>query len=260
MSEVTVPPGVRFQFEQRAQEICELAKIDYGEQAQIASEMTQLMEERWRTLQVKLTTDDAMNASLGSLGSASDVASVYLGGFRGFWHRLFYSKRYSLHRMVIPIIFCLFHNWLRSSGSLEIHVWSSKDLEWRFVLYGWDYYIGVIVLVTIVTTRWLTKAVGLPKFIGECMAVVIALALFSDIAFEWVRSVANLLNSDWRRMAGLDNVPYWEELLAIIAEMGFFLFEAFLFFPMLGLVVAEIFDLGARRKARRKREQQRVGN
>jgi hypothetical protein len=270
MSEITVPPGVRFQFEQRAQEVCELAKIDYGDQAQIVSEMTQLMEERWRTLQVKLTTDDAMIASLESFGSAGDVASAYRGGFKGYCHRLIYYRRYSLHRMVAPIIFCLFHNWLRTSGSLQVHVLSSKDLEWRFVLYGWDYYIGVISLVTIIVVRMIADKVSKPDPSEEkaielhtCFQIAgfaVVLFLFADIATEWIHSVSSLLDSDWRHMAGLDNVARWEELMAIIVYIGAFLFEAFFFFPMLGLVGAEIFDMGERKKARRKREQQRVGN
>ena len=156
--EDTIPKLIRYRFLAVAQEVCDRAKVDYWEYPEVVSGLREQLETSYRAYdRAGLYKDDAEARALEDFGSIEAVANIHRDGWRGLWQRLISNQRYSVHRLVAPVLYCLFHSELRTQGSQEITVYGST-WHWSFVLYGWDYYIGVIVLITTVTTRAITRS------------------------------------------------------------------------------------------------------
>ena len=248
-----ISPAVTFQFEQFASRICDEAKVEFVDRPYRIREWMIRMEELFRrnVADGRTTDEAAAEAALSSFGPVENIVKGLRGGIKGLWFRLRFYDRYSVHRLLSPVAFCFLHHELRSSGSLNITIFSAHDYSWRFVMFGWDYYIGVITLASIVTTRFLCRKFAIPKLLGQIVALAIATALFLQIGHEWGQSVMNHFTT-WAREPQLEpGIPSWKVSTFATFLLVCYLVEAISFIFVATLVAAEIFDLPGLRRTKR---------
>ena len=253
MAEDTVPRPIRYRFLEQAQQVCDLAKVDYWEYSEMLSSLREQMETSYRAYdRAGLYKDEAEEKALEDFGSVEEVASVHRGGWRGLWHRLLFTQRYSVYRLIAPVLFCMLHLSMKTTGTLGITVLASGDLVWRIALFGWDFYVGVIVIAVIFASRWSVRYLRVPKAVAEITALILAFLLFGELVQEWFAAVAN-----WFVISRIvDDVPRWKNMLAGSVYMVGYVIEAFTFLAVVTLSAAEILDIPAchRRVIEAKRE------
>jgi hypothetical protein len=248
----TISPAIRFQFEEFASRICDEGKVEAGDRPYKMREWTGRLERLFRERLADGKTTDEVGAefAIETFGPAKNMIKMLRGGWKGLWHRLLYHQSYSVHRLVAPVVFILLHCWLRSAGSIEIHITASKDTAFRFLTFGWNYYIGVMTLVTIVITRAATRRLRIPKLLGQVAAAAFTLWLFYVVADEWIVSVRHHFKT-WADAARLEpEIPPWAENAFGSFLLALFIIEAVAFFFVLALTIAEIFDFPMRRKVK----------
>jgi hypothetical protein len=135
----------------------------------------------------------------------------------------------------------MLHVWYRTTGSLEITLLPGNEFMSRMILFGWNYYIGVIIIAVIMAARLTTRFLRIPKQITQILAMLVTVWLFAEIAVEWRASVAN-----WFVISRIvDNVPRWKnDLVGGEFAVGYVV-EAFTFFFVFILSAAEIFEIPA---------------
>ena len=259
---VRISPGVSFAFEKAASDTCEEAKVDYPDRPYQMREWVGRMEANFRALTAagKTTDEDACWVAI-TLFSPKNTAKMRLGGLKSWWHRLFFYERYSVHRLIAPVVFCTLHSWLRSSGSLEVNVISKQELGIQFLMFSWNYYVGVYTIVIITVFRLIAKRFrpfGLSGFYTKAvcqgagtMAIIL---LFVEIGQEWIGSVEN-----WFAKLNMpdEGHPWANNLLGAQYALGYTL-EAVTVFAILALVFAEIFDLPALVREQKELQRSRI--
>jgi hypothetical protein len=258
---VTIPPAVRFRFEQFTSRLCDLAKVDYLDRPEKSRQWMIELEKQWRTKAEKLDTDLATEETLVEFGNAETVARGYRRGLKGFWERLLYYERYKLHRLVFPAAVCLLHHWVRQSSSVRVTIISTHDFRFSYINPNWDYYVGILFVATFILPSLLTKLLPRWDKLVRFVASFVALWLFWVIFRECIESVGYIwddFNSGgWHRPA--ENVPMWEDAAAGVLWVFALLFEVVALLVMVPVVASEIFDLPSiRRRKIEERERQRA--
>ena len=255
MPEDRIPDAFRFKFLEQAEAVCELAKVDYWEHTQVLSELREQMEAAYRAYdQAGLYKDDAKARTLEDFGSPQLIARIYRDGLRGLCYRLFFFRRYALHRLLSLVIFCLVHSWLRSQGSIELNIFSDGNYEWRVAIFGWGYWGGIFIIIPILLARLIPRYPKVCKLVGNLAAVGLVLVFSAEIVSEWRYSVRDVLHHI-KAHTMFDNHPQWGSTPLGIVVLSLFFLEAIAFFVVLALAGAEIFDLSERRKNRMENRQ-----
>jgi hypothetical protein len=245
----TISPAIRFRFEEFASRLCDEGKVEAVERPYKIREWTGRLERLFRERIADGMTTDEVGAvfAIETFGPAESIIKMLRGGLRGLWHRLVYHQSYSVHRLVAPVVFILLHCWLRTSDSLKVRVTTG---EISYVWFGWNYYIGVMTLVTIVITRAATRILRIPKLIGQVAAFGFTVWLFYVVAGEWLFSIKEHFRI-WAISPGLEpEIPVWAEHAFGGFLLALFIIEALAFFFVLALTIAEIFDFPMRRRMR----------
>lgn len=261
MAEEIIPKPILFKFETVAQEVCDLAKVDYWEQSEVLSSLREQMEISYRTYeQADRFEDDPETKALEDFGSPKDVARVHRDGIRGLWHRLLFNQRYAVHRLVGPIIFCLWHFFFKTAGGMSIIIVGSDRIRLHIPIFGWDYYIGVIIITLTLLPRLVPKKVRHLRQIIEAVALIVAVwFFFGKLASEWMESMLN-----WRHTWDSYADPAgWNNDLGELIDLCGYLLEAVSFFFVLAMSAAEILEIPACHqaviKAKRKRNLTNAG-
>ncbi len=255
MPEDKIPDAFRFEFLEQAETVCNLAKVDYWEHTQVLSELRAQMEATYRAYdQAGVYKEDARARTLEDFGPPRLIAKIYRDGVRGFCYRLFFFQRYALHRLLGPVIFCLFHSWLRSQGSIELNVISTEYHEWRVAIFGWGYWVGIVTVSPILLAHMIPRRLKLFKLVGNLAAAGIVLAVSANIVSEWSYSVRDVLHHIETNTM-FDNSSQWGSKSLGVVVLSLFFLEAVSFFVVLALVGAEIFELSERRKNRHENRQ-----
>lgn len=252
----TIAPAITFAFEKVASWICDEAKIDYADRPDQVREWTIHLEQSFRALTADGRTLDEDAALVAvALFNPPNVAKQRLGGvkpldrLKRLWHRLLYYERYSGHRLVIPVVFCMMHCWLRTSGSAQISIITTPDRSFNFVFFGWNFFIGIIMIMVLTMTRWVTRTLQLKPDYGQCLAAGIGAILFFVIAQEWLASVSELCHY-WNFNPSRDHVAPWKNTLAESIYLGWYSIEAVAFAGVVILILDEIFEFPSKRRAR----------
>lgn len=223
------------------------------------SELTGHMIELWRNHVLRLSTDDATNASLVALGDPVELGAIYRNGFRGLCERLLFYESYKLHRLSIPAAACLLHNSIRMASSVQYSVISSREYGYSFAIPNWGYYLTLLFFATMVVPKWLSRVIPLPRRIFQYGALALALWLFAIILSEWGNSVQKIyedwVTGSWHR-PDVENVPVWIDAAAGAVWSVFLLAEGFILFAAVPLVAADIFDFRVWKKRRLKQNSQ----
>ena len=150
MAEETIPRPIRYRFLSVAQKVCDLAKVDYWEYPEVLSGLREQMEASYRAYdQAGDYKDDSEAKALEDFGSVHDVARLHRGGWRGLWCRLLFSERYTVHRLVGPVIFGMMHSFLRIEGSLKVSYSRSQIRLVRLAILLWCHHHRCHCTVTI---------------------------------------------------------------------------------------------------------------
>ena len=256
MSEVkpTISPSITFQFEKMASWICDEAKIDYADRPYQIREWIVHLERSFRALVADERTLDEDAALVAiALFNPWNVVKQRLGGvkrlnrLRRLWYRLLYYHCYSVPRLVIPVVYCMFHCALRTSGSAQISVISTPDHALNFVLFGWGFYIGIIMILVIVLTRWINRKLNIRSDYGQGFAGGIGVILYFTIVQEWLSSVSVLYHY-WNFNPSWNHVAPWKNTLAESIYLGWYAIEAIAFVGVIILLLDEIFEFPSRRR------------
>ena len=243
MPEDTIPRPIRYKFLSVAQEVCDLAKVDYWEQTEVLSSLREQMEISYRAYdQASRFEDDPETKALEDFGSPKDVARVHRNGIKGLWYRLLFNQRYAVHRLIGPVVFCLWHFFFNTTGGMGITFIGVDRLRLHIPIFGWDYYIGVIIITLTLLPRLVPKNIPLFRRVAEAIALSVAVwFFFGKLATEWGGSMV-----DWRRTWDIyDDVPRWKNVMVGMFELSGFTMEAVAFFFVLAMSAAEILEIPA---------------
>ncbi len=157
-----VPPATRMKFEQIANRICNLARLDFADSSLRAHEIVTHLEERWREgAEGDLNGDDAEKRALRLFGDPAKVAST----LRRPWpHRLVCYHRYAAERLLVFLASYVCLSWLaivegpfRSElGGARVELFDVvfPASYWFFLTGLGSFGIGIAATAAVVFMRW----------------------------------------------------------------------------------------------------------